>query len=446
LLTTSTACRTLTSAQNLALGFPRTEAIALDVSDSPSLDAQISSHNLVISLIPYIYHVNVIRSAISAKVNVVTTSYISPAMRALDNEAKAAGIIVLNEVGLDPGIDHLYAVKTIREVHDKGGKVLLSYSYPSISLTISQIKEFHSYCGGLPAPEYSHNPLRFKFSWSPKGALLSQNHTASFLLHGKHVEIPAKELMKTAKPYEDIDEYDLVAFPNRDSTPFQHFYKIPEAETVVRGSLRYKENPEFVQALKDLGFFREEAQDLLRPGLSWYNILSHLTSSTSLIEIQDKIAGLCRFENKEQEQRVLTGFKELGLFGDDLAPISTTNPTLIDVLSTHLANLLSYKPGERDLVVLQHKFVVEYPDTDQKETITSTLSLQGDPEGSEGGFSAMARTVGVTCGIAAQLVLEGREDAFVRPGVWAPYEKEMAEPIRLALEREGICMVERVVG
>lgn len=117
------ACRTLESAQNLASGLPSTKAISLDAS-SPYLDAQIAAHDLVVSLIPYTHHATVIKSAIKGKTNVVTTSYVSPAMRELDAEAKAAGIVVMNEIGLDPGIDHLYAVKTIDEVHAKGGKVL----------------------------------------------------------------------------------------------------------------------------------------------------------------------------------------------------------------------------------------------------------------------------------------------------------------------------------
>jgi saccharopine dehydrogenase-like NADP-dependent oxidoreductase len=311
------------------------------------------------------------------------------------------------------------------------------------------VKEFHSYCGGLPAPEHSDNPLRFKFSWSPKGALMSQDNAASFLLDGKRVDILATELMETAKPYKDITEYDLVAYPNRDSTPFQQFYKIPEAETVVRGSLRYEGNPEFVQALKDLGFFNTEAQSWLKPGISWAKVLIKLTGASSAIDIPLRIPALCMFESKDHKQRILSGLQDLGLFEDKAAPIPTTGASLLDVLSTHLADLLSYEPGERDLVVLQHKFVVEYPGTSTNlpttETITSTLSLLGDSESTPGGCSAMARTVGVTCGIAAQLVLDDRLPAFRNSGIWAPYEMEMAEPIRAVLEKEGIRMIERIV-
>ena len=117
------ACRTLASAEALASTLPRTSAIALDVTSSTALTAALSSHAVVVSLIPYTHHAAVIRAALTTGTHVVTTSYVNPEMRALQDEVKAKGIVVLNEVGLDPGIDHLYAVKTIGEVHDKGGKV-----------------------------------------------------------------------------------------------------------------------------------------------------------------------------------------------------------------------------------------------------------------------------------------------------------------------------------
>ena len=125
---------------------------------------------------------------------------------------------------MDPGIDHCYAIKKIDEVHARGGKVL----------------EFYSYCGGLPAPECADNPLGFRFSWSPRGALLSQRNSARFLQNGQVVDIGANELMTKAVPYYVMDGYDFVAYPNRDSVAFRDFYKIPEAHTIIRGSLRYK--------------------------------------------------------------------------------------------------------------------------------------------------------------------------------------------------------------
>lgn len=153
----------MSTAQKLAAGFPRTNAISLDASSITDLDKQVAAHDVVISLIPYIYHAAIIKSAIKSKTQLFSTSYVSAAIMELDAAAKEAGITVLNEVGVDPGVDHLYAIKKIDEVHAKGGK----------------IREFYSYCGGLPAPDCADNPLGFKFSWSPRGALLSQRKFCS---------------------------------------------------------------------------------------------------------------------------------------------------------------------------------------------------------------------------------------------------------------------------
>jgi saccharopine dehydrogenase (NADP+, L-glutamate forming) len=177
-------------------------------------------------------------------------------MRPLDAPARLAGITVLNEVGVDPGIDHIYAIKKINEVHAKGGKVL----------------EFHSYCGGRPAPSCANNPLGFKFSWSPRGALLSQRNSARFLANGEVIEIPAEDLMGCAKRCYVKDGYEFVAYPNRDSVPFREFYGIPEAKTVVRGSLRYEGNPAFVDALGRLMWLDPREKEWLKGGMTWVEI------------------------------------------------------------------------------------------------------------------------------------------------------------------------------
>ena len=222
----------------------------------------------MISLIQYTHHAAVIKSAIKSKTQVVTTSYVSDAIRELGPAAIEAGITVLNEVGVDPGVDHLYPIKKINEVHSKGGKVL----------------EFYSYCGGLPAPEYADNPLGFKFSWSPRRALLSQRNSARFLKDGKIEEISSEDLMATAKPYFVMDGYEFVAYPNRDSVPFREFYGIPEAHTVIRGSLRYQGNPQFLQALTRVRWLEQDKKDWLMNGMMWAEILQKLIGAATFDE------------------------------------------------------------------------------------------------------------------------------------------------------------------
>lgn len=309
---------------------------------------------------------------------------------ALDQEAKDAGITVFNEIGLDPGLDHLYAVKTIDEVHKAGGK----------------INAFLSYCGGLPAPEASDNPLGYKFSWSPRGVLLAARNTASFYKDGKKETTPGPELMSTAKPYYIYPGYAFWAYPNRDSTPFRQRYAIPEAQTVIRGTLRYQGNPTFVQTLVDLGFLSEEEQDYLKPiidqpVLSWKEATAKIVGATSRADedLVWAISSKAKFASTEEKNRIIAGLKWIGLFSDEsIEPRGSP----LDCLCASLEKKMQYEKGERDFVMLQHKFEIEWADG-KKETRTSTLCEYGEPEGS-GGYSAMAKLVGVPCAVAVLMV------------------------------------------
>ncbi|KAI1793735.1 saccharopine dehydrogenase [Ganoderma leucocontextum] len=369
------ACRTLKSAQTLAADLPNTTAQSLDAgSEDPAkqaaLEKAIAEHDLVISLVPYIHHVNVIKAAIKGKTNVVTTSYISPGIRELEGEIKNAGIVVMNEIGLDPGVDHLYAIKTIDEVHSKGGK----------------IKEFHSYCGGLPAPECSGNPLGYKFSWSPRGGLLALLNDAAYIARGQQATVSGKDLMSVAKPYFITPAYAFVAYPNRNSVPFREFYNIPEAETVVRGTLRYQGFPGFIKALVALGWMNIEKKEWLKEGLTWAEVFRQAISASDANESS---------QDEDEAHRIITGLRWIGLFSQEKATVRDGN--LLDTLCAQLETLMAYGPGERDFVMLQHKFVVEWADG-KTDTITSTLEAYGDPSG----HSAMALYVGAPCHIAAQ--------------------------------------------
>ena len=212
-------------------------------------------------------------------------------MKELDAAAKEAGIVVLNEIGLDPGIDHLYAVKTINEVHEKGGKVsdepFVLFVIIACQFNYLQIKKFLSYCGGLPAPECSGNPLGYKFSWSSRGVLLALLNSASYLSGGEQIDIDGKDLMGYARPYFISPAFAFVAYPNRNSLPFKEFYRIPEAETVVRGTLRYQGFPEFIKALVDLGWLDATEKDWLTEGLTWAQVMQKAIGTNDATERYD---------------------------------------------------------------------------------------------------------------------------------------------------------------
>ena len=402
---TCTACRTFESAKKLCGGIKNTRPISLDVNDEAALDAEVGRAELVISLIPYTFHATVIKSAIRKKKNVVTTSYVSPAMQELEPQVKEAGITVMNEIGLDPGLDHLYAVKTIEEVHKEGGK----------------ITGFLSYCGGLPAPEASGNPLGYKFSWSSRGVLLALRNAAKFYKDGKVQEIPGPELMGHAKPYFIYPGFAFVAYPNRDSTPYRERYDIPEAQTIIRGTLRYQGFPEFIKVLVDIGFLSDDKQDFLSKPIPWAEATQKVLGATSKSQsdLAWAISSKTQFSNTEEKERILQGMAELGLFSSDVNITPRDNP--LDTLCATLEEKMQYEPGERDMVMLQHKFEIEHQDG-RKETRTSSLVEYGDPKG----YSAMARLVGVPCAVACLMVLDGR---ISKRGVLAPVTWDVAGPI-----------------
>jgi saccharopine dehydrogenase (NADP+, L-glutamate forming) len=438
---TPLACRTLESAQKLSEGFKNAKAISLDVSDDAALDKAMSGVDLAISLIPYTFHATVIKSAIRTKKDVVTTSYVSPAMMELDEECKKAGITVMNEIGLgksfvkrrcllfnsncqtstDPGIDHLYAVKTISEVHNEGGK----------------ITGFISYCGGLPAPECSNNPLGYKFSWSSRGVLLALRNAAKVYENGKVVSIDGPDLMATAKPYFIYPGFAFVGYPNRDSTPFRERYEIPEAQTLLRGTLRYQGFPEMIKVLVDIGFLNDESAAVFEKSTTWKEATAQVIGAASSSE-KDLIAAVqskTSFPNNDERDRLLAGLRWIGLFSDEQI---TPRGNALDTLCATLEKKMQFEEGERDMVMLQHKFDIEHKDG-SKEVRTSTLCEYGNPTG----YSAMAKLVGVPCGVAVKQVLDG---TISKKGVLAPMTMDICAPLLKTLKEEyGIEMVERTL-
>ncbi|KAI2888030.1 hypothetical protein CBS76997_10758 [Aspergillus niger] len=406
------ACRTLHSAQALASNYKNTTAIALDVSqDAAGLNNAITKTDIIISLIPYVYHATVVEAAIAHRKPVVTTSYISPALWALDEKAKSAGVTVLNEIGLDPGIDHLYAVKTIDEVHRAGG----------------QIRSFTSWCGALPAPENADNPLGYKFSWSPRGGLLALFNSAQWYKDGELATVEGKDLMAVAESQKITEGFDnLVGYPNRDAVGFRDFYRIPEAGTVFRGTLRYAGFPEIIRALVAIGYFSQDEVPALN------------VSSSSADAVTERITS---FLSTEETSRVVSGLRWIGLF-DASVPVNGRD-TPLDTLCAVLEQRMAYEPGERDMIILQHAFDIECADG-SKEKRTSTLVEYGEPT-APGSRSAMAKLVGLPCAVGVLAVLEGR---ISQKGMVAPWTAvEIARLLREELsERFGIELEEKVVG
>jgi saccharopine dehydrogenase (NADP+, L-glutamate forming) len=403
------ASRTVSKAQALVGDHPQGEARALNVQDDAALRAMIPEADLVISLLPYVYHVKVAELCIEFGKDMVTTSYVSPAMQALDERAQAAGVTLLNEIGVDPGIDHMSAMKIIHHVQNNGG----------------EITSFRSWCGGLPAPEANTNPFGYKFSWSPRGVLLAGRNAAHYLEDGQEINIAGEDLFDHHWEVPVPGMPGLEGYPNRDAMPYAEIYGITSAQTVFRGTLR---NPGWCKTLKkivELGLTELEEQDW--SGLTYGQFISQLIG----YEGDDVRQAVAEHVSLAADSFILDNLAWLGLFGDDPLPLEHGAP--VDVLTACMLEKMPYAEGERDMLVMHHEFVAEYPD--HKEAITSTMIDYGIP----GGDSSMSRTVGLPAAIATRMILQG---TLTRKGVVVPVTPDIYEPVLAELEEMGIGFVE----
>jgi len=405
------ASRTVSKAEKLVGDHPRGEAQPLLVDDTAALKDLISRADLVISMVPYTHHVTVANLCIELKKHMVTTSYVSENMRKLDQRAKDAGILILNEIGLDPGIDHMSAMKIIHEVQGKGGR----------------IASFYSYCGGLPAPEANTNPWGYKFSWSPRGVVMAGKNAGRYLKDKKEVNVPSEDLFAHFWEMNIEGLPKLEAYPNRDSVPYIKLYGISDADSMYRGTLRYPGWCETMKKVVELGFLDEREQDV--KGLSYADFLRKLIRKEKAAELKKDLATYLKIdENSEPIKRV----QWLGLLSDEPLPYEKSSP--LDILANRLLEKLQYEEGERDMIVLHHEFVAEYPK--KKEKITSTLIDFGIPRGD----SSMSRTVGLPAAIGASLILQERIKAT---GVHIPVSPSIYEPTLKELEKQGIICKEK---
>lgn len=443
----------ISKAKKLAEPFgDRANATSLDVSNSEALDRLVSSHDIVLSLVPAPMHPVVARSCINFKKNMVTASYISPEMKSLDEAAKKAGVALVNELGLDPGIDHMSLMKMLEEIREKGGKVV----------------SFKSLCGALPEPAASNNPLGYKFSWSPDGVISASQNPALFMYDGEVQEVPGESLMSSSKELNIYPGFRFVYYPNRDSMKYIDYYGLDKnaIKTMLRGTIRYPGFNNIFRSFMALDLVNKDILVKKFPDLgnsvSWKNLIMKVTgiqepklSSLKLQLVQrifsqlqkqrDKNANIGTWlrqtfgaENDEilmkEALAAVSGMEKLGMLSDEEMVTITPTSTICSCLSLLLQKKLAYKEGEADLVIMNHELIVEYPQG-EKERINSYLCLYGE----RGGYTATEKTVGLPVAIAAQLILDGKLNVT---GVHGPNIKDIYDPVLEGLEKENIKMIE----
>jgi saccharopine dehydrogenase (NADP+, L-glutamate forming) len=406
------ASRTLQKAEQIVAGFENGHAVQLDIQQEGPLDTLVRKNDIVVSLLPWTLHVNVAKCCLRHDKHMATTSYVSEEMRKLDSDIRSKGLLFLNEVGVDPGIDHMSAKQIIDRIHDQGGRV----------------RHFYSFCGGLPAPEDNDNPFGYKFSWNPKGVLLASKNEAKFHENGTEIRIPGEALFSNYRQetIEGLGTFEV--YPNRDSTPYRKLYGLDEAETIMRGTYRNIGWCDTLKKLVDLDLVNDTAK--VRSNTTYRRMMADIAG---VAEADDVKAAIAAKVGLSVEHFAIQNMEWLGLFNSE--PVGSCNNHL-DILSERLLEKLSYRAGEKDMLLMRHTFGIENADGSNTR-MTSTLVAYGRAHGD----SAMARTVSLPLGIGVKLMAEDKVGLI---GVQIPTQKALYEPILQALSELGIRMQENV--
>lgn len=406
------ASRTVKKAEKIIDDHKFGKAIELNVDDNNLLEKLISESDIVVSLLPYTYHVKVANYCIKHKKHLITTSYVSKEMKSLDNKAKNAGIIILNECGLDPGIDHMSAMRVIHEVENNNGKVI----------------SFKSSTGALPSFEANNNPFGYKFSWSPRGVLLASRNAARWIEGGKEISVPGEQLFENYYLQDVPGVGTFENYPNRDSVPYKNVYGLKDAETVYRGTFRITGWCETIRKIVALGWLDDKPSKDFN-GKTYGDLTKYLIGSDEKIDIKDSTA---EFLGIDKYSAVMKRLEWLGLFGDLKLPENKNNP--LDYLNVLTLNKMALEKNERDMIVMHHEFIAEY--SSGKEYITSTLVGFGIPYGD----SIISRTVALPAAIAVKLIVQNKIDLT---GVHIPVLPEIYNPILNELGEMGIKFTEK---
>ena len=405
------ASRTKSKAENMIDNHPNGTPVEWTVDKQAELEQMIIDHDITVSLLPWVHHIMVAEKCIAHKKNMVTTSYVKPEMKALHEKAVNAGIIILNELGLDPGIDHMGAMRIIDHVHGKGGK----------------IEEFYSICGALPAPEAANNPFKYKFSWSPKGVVMAGNNDGKYLRYGKVVYVPTEDLFKNPLSVDFPEVGKLEIYPNRDSLPYIELYGIPETKTMMRGTFRHPGWCESINAMKALKLLTSDTYDFT--GKTFADMLAMLIGETNSEDIRQKVAD---FLGIEKDAHAMKAMDWLGLF--DQIHMNRQKDTPFEITSDLMIEKMELGCEERDMVAMQHIFLASYPDG-KKEVIKSSMldfgTLATD--------TAVARTVALPAAVGVEMILSGD---IAEKGVHIPVIPGIYNPILDKLEDMNIRMVE----
>jgi len=405
----------LNLAQKKTNNHPNATAIALDIFDENQRKKAIQIADIVISMLPAHLHIEIAKDCVIYKKHLVTASYVSDAMKELDAAAKENNLIFMNEIGLDPGVDHMSAMKVIDEIKDKGGKMLL----------------FESFCGGLVAPESDTNLWNYKFTWAPRNVVLAgQGGVAKFIQEGAYKYIPYCNLFRRTE-FLDVEGYGrFEGYSNRDSLKYRSVYGLDDVLTLYRGTIRKvgfsKAWNMFVQlGMTDDSYVMENSEKMSYRTFVNSFLPYHPTDS---VEIKTRL-----ILKIDQDDIMWDKLLELDLFNPN-KKVGLKNATPAQILEKILTDSWTLQPEDKDMIVMYHKFGYEL--NGKKEQIDSKMVCIGDDQT----YTAMAKTVGLPVAMVTLLILNGK---IKTPGVQLPIRKEVYKPILKELEEYGVVFKEQ---
>ena len=384
--------------------------IALDINDVAQRQAEIQKADIVISMLPAYMHIEVAKDCVTYKKSMVTASYISDEMQSLDEAVKANNLVFMNEVGLDPGIDHMSAMKVIHQIEEKGGKMIL----------------FESFCGGLVAPESDDNLWNYKFTWAPRNVVLAgQGGAAKFIQEGKYKYIPYHKLFRRTEFFHVEGYGKFEGYANRDSLKYRSIYGLDNILTLYRGTIRRvgfsKAWNMFVQlGMTDDSYTMENSETMSYRDFINSFLPFHPSDS---VELKTRMAlGI------EQDDIMWDKLMELDIFNAKKI-VRLKNATPAQILERILNDSWTLQPDDKDMIVMYHKFGYEI--NGERKQIDSKMVCIGDDQI----YTAMAKTVGLPVAIATLQILNGN---IKTPGVQLPIREEVYEPILKEMETHGI--------
>lgn len=399
-------------------GHENGEALAFDVFDEKLRKDLIASTDVVISMLPARFHPLVAGLCVEMGKHMITASYISEEIKGLNEKAQQNDVLLLNEMGVDPGIDHMSAMQVLDRIRNNGGKIIA----------------FESSTGGLVAPEHDNNPWNYKFTWNPRNVVVAGQGVSRFLHNGQFKYIPYHKLFSRTELTEVLDFGQFEIYPNRDSLKYRDIYNLNGVQTLFRGTIRRpgysKAWDVFVQlGMTDDSYYIEDCENM-----TYRDFINSFLEYQKNVPVETKLA---QYIGESEDSGIMQKLKWSGIF--DRNPIGMKRATPAQILQSLVESKWKLGLDERDMIVMQHKFVYRYDDIEKE--LKSTLVVKGDDHV----HTAMSITVGIPVAIAAKLLLQ---DKIQVRGVQLPVVQDIYDPVMKELEAYGIQFIEeeRLVG